>query len=86
MAISIRNSQAEKLARELAESRGETITETVLDALTELKRNSRPKTLGNSLYHELMAISDRCSRLPTLDSRSDEEILGYDKIGSFDGD
>lgn len=85
MAISIRNSQAEKLAREMAENRGETITETVLDALIEMKRNSRPKALNNTLYHELMAISDRCSELPTLDSRSDEEILGYDNIGTFNG-
>lgn len=85
MAISIRNAQAEKLARELAENRGETITETVLDALMEMKKNSRPIALKNTLYQELMAISERCSQLPTLDSRSNEEILGYGSAGTFDG-
>lgn len=85
MAISIRNTQAEKLAREMAESRGETITETVLDALIEMKRNSRPKVLKDTLYLELLAISERCSQLPTLDSRPEEEILGYEETGAFDG-
>ena len=85
MAISIRNTQAEKLAREMAEDRGITITETVLEALTEMKRNTRPIALKKTLYHEIMAISERCSRLPTMDSRSADEILGYNNTGTFDG-
>lgn len=31
----------------------------------------------------LMAISLRCSSLPDLDTRSAEEILGYDEKGAF---
>ncbi len=85
MAISIRNAQAELLAREMAESRGETITDTVLEALKEMKRNNRPKALKKTLYHEIIAISERCSQLPTLDSRSSDEILGYSETGNFDG-
>ena len=31
----------------------------------------------------LMAISRRCSSLPDLDTRSAEEIVGYDEKGTF---
>ena len=38
MAISIRNSEAENLAREMAEEQGVTITQTVTEALKEKRR------------------------------------------------
>jgi hypothetical protein len=33
------------------------------------------------LIDEINAIADHCSRLPVLDARSPDEILGYDEIG-----
>ena len=33
------------------------------------------------LIDELAAIRRRCAALPTLDTRSAEEILGYDEAG-----
>ena len=35
------------------------------------------------LVETLMAISRRCSRLPDLDTREADEILGYDEEGGF---
>jgi antitoxin VapB len=40
---------------------------------------SQPRPL--SLKEELLAIGRRCAALPTLDSRTPEEILGYDENG-----
>ena len=35
------------------------------------------------LVESLMAISQRCSGLPDLDTREADEILGYDEEGGF---
>jgi hypothetical protein len=37
-----------------------------------------PSAIG---FDELREIAQRCARLPTLDDRSVEEILGYDERG-----
>jgi hypothetical protein len=36
------------------------------------------------LRAELDEILERSRRLPVLDPRSDDEILGYDEFGTFD--
>ena len=41
-------------------------------------RNSRAEDLAQ----ELMDIAARCSRLPDLDRRTADEILGYDQNGA----
>ena len=33
---------------------------------------------------ELAALWERSSRLPPIDPRTDDEILGYDELGTFD--
>ena len=48
MAINIKNVEADRLARELSEITGETITETVIKSLTE--RLDREKTSKLALY------------------------------------
>lgn len=85
MAISIRDSEAEQLARKMAREQGITITQVVTEALRE--KDSR-KPVGQSkgtLLMEILNIAERCSRLPTLDNRTMDEILGYDEHGLFDG-
>jgi hypothetical protein len=34
-----------------------------------------------NLEEELLAISDRCARLPDFDTRPPDEIIGYDEHG-----
>jgi len=84
MALSIRNSRAEKLAREVAAASGENLTQAIIHALEERLERLRGRATTLDTFEEIMAISRRCSALPDQDSRSAEEILGYNRTGTFD--
>lgn len=81
MALNIRNTETEKLAKAIAALTGETKTEAVTTALKErlerLKRRRGRKRLAN----ELDEIARHCASLPLLDTRTDDEIIGYDENG-----
>ena len=82
MALSIKHPQADKLARELADITGASMTQAVITALEEqLKREKGKFRSQNQLEDDLMAISKRCAALPVQDDRSCDEILGYDDHG-----
>lgn len=81
MALSIKNEEADRLARELAEATGESLTEAVITALRERLRREKGRVRGPRLRESLRRIRHRCSRLPVLDARPAEEILGYDDAG-----
>ena len=83
MALSIKNPDAEQLARALAHARGVTITAAVIEALRDaLLRHEGRRTTPN-VYDAIVRISDRCAALPNRDTRSADEILGYDENGGF---
>lgn len=80
MALNIKDPEADRLARELAERTGETLTETVVKALRDrLKRESARTPVR--LRDEIMAISRRAAKLPRQTERTPEEIMGYDDRG-----
>lgn len=81
MALNIKNPEADALARRLADTTGESITNAVLQALRERLLRTEGRRNTRSLVDELREISDRCAALPVFDTRSAEEILGYDEIG-----
>ena len=81
MALSIKNPEADRLARELAETTGESMTEAVVQALRERLQREQARRRAPRLAERLRAIRKRCSKLPVLDGRSTEEILGYDESG-----
>ncbi|MGA9071586.1 MAG: type II toxin-antitoxin system VapB family antitoxin [Terracidiphilus sp.] len=82
MALSIKLPEADRLARRLAATTGETITVAVYVALRErLEKEERKRRTNRSLAAELMEIGRHCSSLPVLDPRSSDEILGYDENG-----
>jgi antitoxin VapB len=81
MALSIKNREADRLARELAQTTGESLTEAVIRALRERLRRERGRVRGPRLKDELRAIRERCAALPVLDGRAPDEILGYDDAG-----
>ena len=83
MALSIKNEATEHLARSVAAETGETLTEAIRIALEERFERIRGRRTGPDLAARLMAISDRCGRLPDRDSRTTDEILGYDEVGTF---
>ena len=86
MMFSIRNPEAESLARQMAAELGVGVTQVVLEALRD-KREREPAIpeYRSSLIQALTEIADSCSRLPTLDDRPMDEILGYDEDGLFEG-
>lgn len=81
MALNIRNPEAERLAAELARQTGETKTEAVVQALRDRLARVRQQRSGRRLADDLEEIADHCARLPVLDSRPAEKILGYDEDG-----
>ncbi|HTY30130.1 type II toxin-antitoxin system VapB family antitoxin [Mycobacterium sp.] len=81
MALSIKDPEADRLARELAARTGETLTEAVVVALRERLARETGRTRAIPLREELAAIRRRCAALPVLDTRSADEILGYDERG-----
>ncbi len=83
MALSIKNGEAERLAKELARETGSTITASVIDALEQALRRARGRTAAPSVRNAILEVSERCAALPDLDARSAEEILGYDERGAF---
>ena len=86
MALSIKNPQAEQLAAKVTEKTGETITRAVIVALEErLERLTGARRVPD-LEKAIMEISRRCSVLPDLDSRTPDQILGYNKRGTFEED
>jgi len=82
MPLSIKMPEADRLARRLANATGETITIAVFLAIRErLERVERKRLNKAALLEEIRAISHHCASLPVLDTRSEDEILGYDEHG-----
>ena len=77
MALSITSERADRLARDLAELTGESITDAViasLEARLDVERRRR-RSLG------LGDIVERFGRLPVLDERDPDDIIGFDEHG-----
>ena len=82
MPLSIKDPEADQLARNLAQRTGETITQAVITALRErLAREQRKDETIENLVEEIMDIGKHCAALPLLDARSADEIIGYDGRG-----
>lgn len=81
VALNIRNRETEQLAAALASLTGESKTEAVRRALQERLERTRRTRTQRRLVDEINEIADHCSSLPVLDTRSANEILGYDEIG-----
>ena len=82
MALSIKSPEADQLARELAAVTGESVTAAVILAVRErLQRERRKRENKEAVLAEVQAIIDHCSSLPLLDTRSEDDILGYDENG-----
>ena len=82
MALSIKNEEADLLARKLSELTGESLTTAVVNALRERLRQLTGRRTTWGLEDEIAAMQLRIAGLPLLDLRTDEEILGYDETGA----
>ena len=81
MALSIKNHETELLARQVAESTGESLTQAIQTSLEERLARLRQQRRSRILTESLSEILDRIDSLPVLDARSEDEILGYDQNG-----
>jgi antitoxin VapB len=82
MPLSIKAPEADRLARQLAATTGETITEAVIVAMRErLVREEYKRENKVARLAEIRAIIDHCSSLPILDDRSEDQIMGWDENG-----
>lgn len=81
MALNIKDPETDRLARKLADLTGESITAAVSQSVKERLERLEGAASSDSLLDELARISERCARLPLLDNRSDDEILGYGPDG-----
>ena len=81
MPLSIKNETTERLARQVADETGESITEAIQKSLAERLARLRHRRRGRTLEQQLEDILRRVDALPTIDSRSPGEILGYDEHG-----
>lgn len=80
MAISIKDPETDRLARALAEATGESLTAAIRRALEERLDRERNRS-RRGIGAEVRRIQERLARLPVLDQRSAEEMLGYDDHG-----
>jgi antitoxin VapB len=87
VALNIKNPETERLARELARRRKQGITEVLTDVLrkeVERERKKPSRQDFGAFKRGIDEIVARVSRLPVLDDRTDDEILGYNEQGLFD--
>ncbi|MGB8580830.1 MAG: type II toxin-antitoxin system VapB family antitoxin [Candidatus Sulfotelmatobacter sp.] len=81
MAISIKSMEAERLAREIAAKTGESLTTAIQRALAERLDRLNNHRRKQALTAQIDDILRRVDEMPTVDSRSEDEILGYDEHG-----
>jgi antitoxin VapB len=84
MALSLKDPETDRLAREVAKLTGESLTEAVRTALAErLERERRKRGRARGLAERLNAIALHCASLPDYDTRTSDEIVGYDDKGMW---
>jgi antitoxin VapB len=81
MPLSIKNTETEKLAREISKETGESLTDAITIALRDRLQRLRGRRHAKNLVQEVDDILHRVDALPALDDRSEDEILGYDSQG-----
>ena len=82
VSLNIKNPATVALANELANREGISKTAAIHQALSErLRRIGYGDSAQERLLGELRTISERVARLPELDNRADEDIVGYDEFG-----
>jgi antitoxin VapB len=82
MALSIKNDETERLARQVARETGESLTEAIQNSLQERWERLKARRRSQVLTGQVEDLLRRVDALPNLDSRPEDEILGYDESGA----
>ncbi|HEY0330742.1 MAG TPA: type II toxin-antitoxin system VapB family antitoxin [Rhodopseudomonas sp.] len=80
MHLNIKSDEAHRLATELAQLTGESLTAAVTAALREQLVRERRRRQPDRMVERMMEIGHRYASLPDT-GRSPDEILGYDEHG-----
>ena len=81
MPLSIKSKATERLARQLANETGESLTEAIQKSLEERLVRLKQRRRNLLLAGQIEDLLRRVDTLPVLDPRTPDEILGYDKDG-----
>jgi antitoxin VapB len=83
VALNIKDPETDRLVRELAALTGQPITEAVREAVEDKLKATRARRAASATGRRqfLDEIAARGRALPDLDSRTPEEIIGYDEDG-----
>ncbi len=83
MTLSIQNPEADRLAHTLADMRGVSLDDAVLDALKVRisQEERRKKEDSERRLLEVKKIVQKVAKLPVLDNRTPDEIIGFDENG-----
>jgi antitoxin VapB len=81
MAINLDHPEADRLARELAGLTGESITDAVMQAVRERLAAFRHRHSRTITIPDVSDIQRFVASLPDRDTRSADDILGYDEFG-----
>lgn len=79
--LNVKNAEADRLARLLAQQLGKSITQVVVEALREKLLREQGRRAPMELKDALLTIGRRCAKLPDQDPRGPEKILDYDSYG-----
>ncbi|HEX3574006.1 MAG TPA: type II toxin-antitoxin system VapB family antitoxin [Rhodopila sp.] len=84
MALSLKDEETDRLAREVAALTGETLTDTIRTVLSErLERERLRRGLTGDLATRLREIGEHCASFPDYDTRNPDEVVGYDETGMW---
>lgn len=81
MALNIKDESTDRLVRELAAETGESLTTAVAIAARERLERLHGSVPAERRREALTRIAERSARLPVLDDRGADEILGYGPDG-----
>ena len=85
MAILIKDREADRLIRTLVERTGESITEAVKRAVRDRLKTLPPSDAEIAARkRKIEEIIDRGRKLPIVDDRTSNEVIGYNGRGHFD--
>jgi antitoxin VapB len=82
VALSLKDPQTDRLAREVAALTGESLTDAIRKALAErLERERFRRGQPAGLAAQLVALAAECAAFEDFDTRSPDAIVGYDETG-----
>lgn len=86
MALNIKSPEVDALAREVAALMGVGITDAVRESLTRTKAALQADRAAEIARKRaaILAIVEKLRDVPIIDTRSEDEILGYNEFGTFD--